>query len=89
MDYNRETIRSPATAAEVLVRRRGYWVKKIEKSDNCVDVTTTAPKSRDKILIRIVTEPYLDSGKVDKQLVEEITDQLEDAGFEKRWITPL
>lgn len=89
MSYNRETIRSLATATEVLVRGRGYWVKKIEKSDNCVHVTTTAPKSRDKIPIRIVTEPYLDSGKVDKQLVEEITDQLKDAGLEKRWIAPL
>lgn len=83
MNYSKQTIRSLATMAEVLVRGRDYRVKKIEKNDNCVDVTTTPPKSRDKILIRIVTEPHLDSGRIGKQFVEEMGEDLEDEDFEK------
>ena len=58
-------------------------MKDIEKNDNSVDVIATPPKSRRKVLIRIVTEPRLDSGKIGKQYVEEMKERLDDSKFEK------
>jgi len=83
MDYSKRIIQSLATTAEVLVRGRGYRVKSVENKAVGVDVTATTPKSREKVLIRIITEPYLSSGRIGKQLAHEMNEQLEDKGYEK------
>ncbi|UCD73195.1 MAG: restriction endonuclease [Candidatus Bathyarchaeota archaeon] len=83
MNYTRQTVHSLAETAEVLVRGRGYQIKTVEKNDNCVDVISTLPKSKDEILIRIITEPNLDSGTIGKQLVEEMQEHLEEEDYAK------
>lgn len=83
MNYSKQTIHSLAETAEVLVRGRGYQIKNVEKNDNCVDIISTLPKSKDEILIRIVTEPNLDSGTIGKQLVKEMKEHLEEEDYTK------
>lgn len=78
MKYAEQTINSLAEKAEVLVKARGYRVKKVEKNENYVDVISSIPKSKDKVLVRIVTESKLDSGTIGKQLVEEMQKSLEE-----------
>jgi len=83
MNYSKETIESLANKAEVLVKGRGYEVENIEKNETGIDIIASVPSSEDKVLIRIITEPYLDSGRVGKQLTVETHEEIEDEEIKK------
>ncbi len=78
MGYSKQIMKDLAATAEILVKARGYQVKNVQKNDISVDVIVTAPKSKDRVLIRIVTEPHLTSGRIGKQLAHEMEEQLEE-----------
>jgi hypothetical protein len=83
LNYTEQTIHSLVEKAEDLVRARNYQIKNIEKNDHCVDVVSTLPKSKDEVLIRIITEANLDSGTIGKRFVEEMQESLEEEDYAK------
>ena len=73
----------PVEKAKLISAVREYQTKKTRRKEKRVDFTVSPPRSDDRILIRVITEPKAKSGNVGLDAVKEMSQTLGKRHYDK------